>query len=132
VHEYDIALKSVIRGLSAPVLETLTGFAIDRWHNVELPEVRALHPDMIGESNAGAIVHVELQSTNDADMTLRMAEYSLAIYRRFRRFPQQVVLYVGRAPLRMPESIDGASLSFRCRVVDIRHGPGSVWRESMS
>jgi len=55
-----------------------------------------------------------------------MAEYSLAIYRRFRRFPQQVVLYVGRTPLRMPESIESASLSFRCRVVDIRQLDGEA------
>jgi predicted transposase YdaD len=126
VHEYDIALKSVIRRLSAPVLEALTGFAIDRWHNVELPEVRALRADMIGESNAGGIIHLELQSANDADMALRMAEYALALYRQFRQFPQQVVLYVGKAPLRMPESIAGASVSFRCRMVNIRELDGDA------
>lgn len=130
VHEYDIALKSVIRRLSAPVLEALTGFAIDRWHNVELPEVRSLRADMIGESKTGAIVHIELQSTNDADMALRMAEYALALYRLFRQFPQQVVLYVGKAPLRMPESIDGPSVSFRCRVLDIRQLDGEPLLDS--
>ena len=130
MHEYDIALKSVIRRLSAPVLEALTGFAIDRWHNVELPEVRSLRADMIGESKAGAIVHIELQSTNDADMALRMAEYALALYRLYGQFPQQVVLYVGKAPLRMPESIAGPSISFRCRVVDIRQLDGEPLLDS--
>jgi predicted transposase YdaD len=112
------------------VLEALTGFAIDRWHNVELPEVRSLRADMIGESKTGAIVHIELQSTNDADMALRMAEYALALYRLFRQFPQQVVLYVGKAPLRMPESIDGPSVSFRCRVLDIRQLDGEPLLDS--
>jgi len=88
VHEYDTALKSVIRRLSGSALLALTGFAIERWHNVELPEVRSLRADMIGESAAGGIVHVELQSTNDPDMALRMAEYALAMYRRFGQFPQ--------------------------------------------
>jgi hypothetical protein len=130
VHEYDIALKSVIRRLSAPVLEALTGCAVVRWHNVELPEVRSLRADMVGESKTGAIVHIELQSTNDADMALRMAEYALALYRRFRQFPQQVVLYVGKDPLRMPESIAGAALSFRCRMVDIRELDGEPLLDS--
>ena len=130
MHEYDIAPKSVIRRLSAPVLEALTGFAIDRWHNVELPEVRSLRADMIGESKTGAIVHIELQSTNDADMALRMAEYALTLYRRFRQFPQQVVLYVGEAPLRMRESIAGSAISFRCRVVDIRQLDGEPLLDS--
>ena len=124
MHEYDIALKSVIRRLSGRVLETLTGFAIERWHNVELPEIRTLRADLIGETAAGSLVQVELQSTNDADMALRMAEYALAIYRQFRQFPQQVVLYVGRPPLRMAEGITGHSMAFRCRVVDIRELDG--------
>lgn len=126
MHEYDIALKSVIRRLSGSALLTLTGFAIERWHNVELPEVRSLRADMIGESAAGGIVHVELQSTNDPDMALRMAEYALAMYRRFGQFPHQVVVYVGKAPLRMPESIASASVSFRCRIVDIRELDGDA------
>jgi geranylgeranyl pyrophosphate synthase len=127
VHEYDVALKSVIRRLSGGVLQALTGYAIDRWHNVELPEVRTLRADMIGETADGSLVQLELQSTNDADMALRMAEYALAVYRHFRQFPRQVVLYVGGAPLRMPASIAGHSLAFRCRVVDIRELDGDAW-----
>jgi hypothetical protein len=120
VHPYDTTLKSVIRRLSRSVLETLTGFPVERWHNVELPEVRTLRADMIGETAAGDVVHIELQSTNDADIALRMAEYSLAIYRLFRRLPRQLVLYVGRAPVRMTGSLAGPDVSFQCRVVDIR------------
>ena len=59
-------------------------------------------------------------------MALRMAEYALAVYPSFRRFPQQTVLYVGRAPLGMPEFLAGHSLAFRCRVVDIRELDGDA------
>ena len=115
MHEYDIALKSVIRRLSGGALKALTGFAIERWHNVELPEVRTLRADMIGETADGSLVQLELQSTNDADMALRMAEYALAVYRHFRQFPQQIVLYVGGAPLRMPEAAGVARGPLRWR-----------------
>jgi predicted transposase YdaD len=126
VHEYDIALKSVIRRLSGSALEGLTGFAIERWHNVEFPEVRTLRADMIGETADGSLVQLELQSANDPDMALRMAEYALAVYRQFRQFPQQIVLYVGRAPLAMPELLASHSLAFRFRVVDIRDMDGDA------
>jgi hypothetical protein len=59
-----------------------------------------------------------------------MAEYALTLYRRFRQFPQQVVLYVGEAPLRMRESIAGSAISFRCRVVDIRQLDGEPLLDS--
>jgi predicted transposase YdaD len=126
VHEYDTALKSVIRRLSEGALRALTGFAIARWHNVEFPEVRTLRADMVGETADGSLVHLELQSTNDSDMALRMAEYALAVYRHFRQFPQQTVLYVGRAPLTMPETLTGHSLAFRFRVVDVRELDGDA------
>jgi hypothetical protein len=125
VHEYDTALKSVLRRSGRTALTAITGVAIERWHNVELPEVRALQADMLGETADGSLVHIELQSRNDADMALRMAEYALAIYRRFRRFPQQTVLYVGEAGLRMCADLCGGLLSFRFRLLDIRELPGA-------
>ena len=37
--------------------------------------------DMVGETADGTIVQVELQSTNDSEMALRMAEYALVCLR---------------------------------------------------
>ena len=54
---------------------------------------------MLGETAQGTLVHIELQSANHVRMALRMLEYSVAIYRKFHRFPEQVVLYVGNAPI---------------------------------
>ncbi len=101
MHEYDIALKSILMRLPGSVLEELTGFAITRWHNAELPQVRNPRVDLLGETADGRLVHIELQKTNDPCMALRMAEYAWAIYKQFGRFPEQIVLYVGEAPMRM-------------------------------
>ena len=105
MHEYDIVLKNVLRRLSAGVLAEITGYPIARWHNVELPEVRLRRADMLGETADGVLVHIELQSTNDPQMAIRMAIYAFSIYERFGRLPRQMVLYVGEAPLRMPHRI---------------------------
>jgi hypothetical protein len=120
MHEYDITLKSVLRRLTGSVLRDLTGFAVTRWHNVELPAVQNRRADMLGETGDGTLVHIELQSTNQAGMALRMLEYATAIHRQFGRFPAQVVLYVGEPPLRMKSEIAGPHLKFACRMVDIR------------
>jgi hypothetical protein len=103
MHEYDIALKTVLMRLAGGVLEQLTGFAVARWRNTELPEVRNPRVDLPGETADGRLVQVELQR-----------------YRRFRRFPEHIVLYVGEAPLRMRHAMEGGSVSVRYRLVDIR------------
>lgn len=126
MHEYDVALKSVLRRLTGSVLRELTGFAVTRWHNVELPAVQNRRADMLGETADGTLVHIELQSTNQAGMALRMLEYATAIHRQFGRFPHQVVIYVGGASLRMSGSVKGPKLEFSCPMVDIRELDGEA------
>jgi hypothetical protein len=41
-----------------------------------------------------------------------MLEYAFCIRRLYERWPEQLVLYVGQAPLRMPARIETPSLSF--------------------
>jgi hypothetical protein len=95
MREYDIALKSILTRLPGSVLAELTGFAVKRWHNVELPEARDLRVDLLGETGRRKLEHIELQSTNQGGMAHRMLEYAVAIERQCRRFPEQIVLYVG-------------------------------------
>jgi len=98
------------------VLKRLTGLEVARWRNAELPEVRSL----LGETSLKKLIHIELQSTNDPRMALRMLEYGAAIHRSFNQFPEQLVLYVGKAPLRMDRGLAGPGLNFECRIADIR------------
>jgi hypothetical protein len=91
-----------------------------QWQNVELPEVRSLRVDLLGELAPGKLIHVELQRANDQAMIFRMAEYALSIRRVYGHLPVQFVLYVGQAPMRMPARFDTDTFSFACRMVDIR------------
>ena len=120
MHEYDIALKNILTRREGTVLTRLTGLEVAHWHNSELPEVRSLRADLLGETRDQTLVHVELQNTNDPRMAARMLEYAIGIHRAFDRFPTQLVLYVGEAPLRMTRVISGPGLSFKCAMVDIR------------
>lgn len=124
VHEYDTTLKNLLCN-GQESLRALTSVNVDRWHNVELPEVRSLRVDLLGESRDNRLIHIELQSTHDAAMALRMLEYSAAVWRQFGRFPEQVVLYVGEAPLRMTGILSGPNFSLECRIVGIRELDGT-------
>jgi predicted transposase/invertase (TIGR01784 family) len=66
------------------------------------------------------LIGVELQSTNDPRIALRMAEYSLRVYRIYERFPEQYVLYVGNAEMSMPCELKSANHTCRYTLIDIR------------
>jgi hypothetical protein len=45
-------------------------------------------------------------------MPLRMAEYCLRVRRNFRKFPQQILVYLGNVPLTMGNELKGPKLSY--------------------
>jgi predicted transposase YdaD len=126
VHEYDSTLKLLLQERAELSLRELTGVAIARWLNVELPEIGNRRADLLGETGRGELIHIELQNQNDIAMPLRMAEYCLRIYRTQRKFPRQIVLYVGKDRLRMKAELVGPRLSFRYDLIDIREKDGEA------
>jgi len=49
-----------------------------------------------------------------------MAEYLFGIRRKYGKLPRQVAFYVGDAPLRMKDRVEGPDVSVRFHLVDIR------------
>jgi hypothetical protein len=130
MQKYDVALKVLLQSQARRTISELTGTSIAKWLDVELPKVQNLRLDLLGETVGDELIHLELQSGNDAGMPLRMAEYCLGVFRLFGRFPRQVLLYVGEAPLRMATKLRGGGLSFHYRAVDIRRLDGDRLLES--
>jgi len=109
----------------------LTGTAIAKWLDVELPKVRNLRLDLLGETVGGDLIHLELQSGNDAAMPFRMLEYYLGVQRLYGQFPRQVLLYVGEAPMYMQNELRSPDLFFQYRLIDIRTLNGDRLLESV-
>ena len=130
--EYDATLKEVLTDLTGAALRLLTraSEAVLRWSNVELSGVRKPRVDLLGETAGGGLLHIELQSANDPNMAVRMLEYALAVRRSHGRFPDQVVLYVGREPMRMPDTLEGPGLRFHYRLIDVGAIDGEALLES--
>jgi predicted transposase YdaD len=122
MHEYDTVLKSLLQSPQNTIFEKIIGSRIDHWLNVEFPEVQQTRVDMLGVTvvNERDLAGIELQSTSDAKLPLRMAEYALRTYRLYEVFPRQYVLYVGNEPLRMPTEIVGPDFFCRFKIIDIR------------
>ena len=98
MHEFDVTIKLLLLRAAKLTVRELTGTDIGKWLGVELPKVQNRRLDLLGEAIDGSLVHLELQSGNDPSMPLRMAEYCLAVYRLYGKFPRQILLYVGKAP----------------------------------
>src|SRR6266478_3237391 len=107
MQEYDVALKLLLQQSAELTIRELTGTKIVKWLNVELPKVQNLRLDLLGEAVSGSLFQLELQSSNDPNMPLRMAEYSYGVYRLVGKFPLQILLYIGEAPLRMESEFRG-------------------------
>ncbi|HEY7390360.1 MAG TPA: DUF4351 domain-containing protein [Bryobacteraceae bacterium] len=131
MHDYDIAFKLVLQSVDLAMRE-LAGATVTRWLSVELPEVRNTRVDLLGETETGELLHIELQSSNDPRLPLRMAEYCLGVLRLFGRFPRQVLVYVGQASLKMEAELKGPALRYSYRLVDIRELDGERLLESPS
>jgi hypothetical protein len=127
---YDVALKLLLRGSAKLAMRELTGASVESWVDAELPRIRNLRVDLLGETADGGLVHLELQSSNDATMPLRMAEYCLGIYRLFGKFPRQVLVYVGEPPMRMESELRSPDVWFRYGAIDIRTLDGERLLES--
>ena len=66
--DYDVTLKMLLQSSASIALREITGAAVVKWLNVELPKVQNPRLDLLGETTGGGLVQVELQSTNDPTM----------------------------------------------------------------
>jgi hypothetical protein len=130
MHDYDAALKLLLRRSARVTMRELTGVSVEKWLDIELPNVQTLRADLVGEAADQSLIHLELQSTNDASMPRRMLDYYLGIQRLRGKYPRQLCLYVGESMLRMPTELRTAELCFRYVAVDIRSLDGDRLLES--
>ena len=118
----DAILKSILQSLGNSLTPILTGAKPVELLSVEFEAVEKRVPDLVAKLDNGRILHLEVQSTNDARMPQRMLRYRLLLRERYPgvRLVQHV-LYIGDAPCSMPPLIEEEDLSYRYRLTDIRN-----------
>jgi predicted transposase YdaD len=119
--EFDATLKEFFQQQPTSLLSELTGgLPVVEFLNVELPSVQERRLDLVLLLANETLLHIELQSSNDRDMGLRMLEYYVLLWRRYRKPLKQVVVYVGQPRMRMIESLEMEALRFSFALRDIR------------
>ena len=128
--EYDTALKNVLQRLSAAMLAEVTGFAVTRWLNVELPEVRSLRADLLGETAEG-----QLGSRRTAEH--QRSRHRLPHGRVWAGHPAAVRKDAGSGspvcrgrPSKMKMTAQGPHMTYSCRLIDIRCLDAEPWLAS--
>ncbi len=133
MHDYDRVVKIILKDRrSRLLLGAISGMPHLRWLPVGFEKTQSTaerQADLVGRAPDRTLVHVELQSTNDPKMALRMAEYYLSIYRRHKKFPRQFVLYLGQKPMRMKTTL-GPHDQFSYTLIDVRQLDGEDLLES--
>jgi len=120
MHAYDIVLKVLLQRS----IRSITGKEVIRWLPTELPKVQNLRIDLLGETADGELIQIEVQSTNETGVAFRMLEYLVLVTRAHGRVPKQILLYVGRDPLRMPAQFEWPDGVARFTLLDIRQIDG--------
>ncbi|KJR41735.1 Transposase (putative), YhgA-like protein [Candidatus Magnetoovum chiemensis] len=125
--EYDITVKSLIKNAPNEFLKMLIGNKSVKFIDTELPTTKVRRPDLLLMTEDGEIFHIELQSRNDIDIVIRMLEYFILVWIIYKKFPKQILLYIGDKPLTMKDSLMVASdlvkdysMIFRYKVIDIK------------
>ncbi len=130
MRDYDAILKTLLTDLRGSAVEYLTGYRVTEWQRTELPKLGNLAADLVCAASDGSRGHLELQSRNDGRMALRMYDYGGRIFDQHGIYPWQLVLYVGEAPMSMPNRIAGPKLDYSFDVLDLRDLDGEPLLES--
>jgi len=120
---YDIPLRKLIKDLPINFLKLVFGKDFKssevKFLDVKLPKLFEREADLIIESK-GEIYHLEIQSSDDPKMALRMLYYYALIYENYGKIPHQAVVYIGKKPLRkMKNYLRLPHLNFDFELVDL-------------
>ncbi|MBU0654555.1 MAG: DUF4351 domain-containing protein [Gammaproteobacteria bacterium] len=126
----DITSKHLLKRMAADLANLLLELDIDP-NSVELLEtqhqrVEERRADLVvratrrGQADSG-ILHIEIQNSNDPDMSLRMLRYYTDIRFQYRDGAlHQYLIYIGKQPLHMAATLpDPALSSYRYHILDM-------------
>ncbi len=119
---HDGLLKDMLQHDRPALLDWLTGgVAVREFLNVEFPKLIERRLDLVMLLSDGSLLHLEVQGSNDRNMAYREGVYCFLLGQKYqRRKIRQVVLYVGRARMRMASGVNLGETAGAYTLADIR------------
>ena len=118
---YDVSLKALFLSEGDGIIRRLLfGGKVIEFLATEQPQIFNRRADLVVRTENGSLHHVEFQTDNEASFEVRMLEYYAYLVRVHKQLVSQVVLYLGREPLRLESAYTSPSIDFRFEIVNLR------------
>ncbi len=128
--EKDIISKAVFKQIAVDLANIFFGFKITVQDELQILEtehqqIQDRQADLVlkvkPQAKAAYILHIEIQNNYHSKMAHRMLSYYLDISYAHPKIPiYQYVIYIGKAPLSMPNQLQQDKLNYQYNVLDIR------------
>jgi len=118
--KFDITLKDLLKDIPKVFLKLLTGYETGKFIDVQFPDIQLREADLVIEVTDEKLIHIEIQATNENNMSGRMLLYLGLIFNQYKILPVQIVLYVGNEPMNMENQLEGEGVKYSYKLIDIR------------
>ncbi len=127
---YDRTLRELFQGVPKTLIRLVVGHDIKEILDISFPKVKERRVDLLARLDDDTLFHLEIQSTDDKEMPVRMLNYATLIYQTYKEFPRQLVLYVGDNDIDMTNGIIGKNIRYNYEVKSIKEFDCSLLIES--
>ena len=115
---YDRSLRELFGEIPKTLIKLLINKEIKEILDISFPKVEERKVDLLTRLEDNTLFHLEIQSTDDKTMPIRMLQYTSLIYEKYKQFPKLLVLYVGNKEIKMQNSINEKNLVYNYEVRD--------------
>jgi len=123
---YDRSLRELFGEVPKTLIKLLINKEIKEILDISFPKVEERKVDLLTRLEDNTLFHLEIQSTDDKTMPIRMLQYTSLIYEKYKQFPKQLVLYVGNKKIKIKNGINTKELVYNYEVRDIREFDCSI------
>lgn len=125
-NQYDKIFKENIEEIVMPLAERLLHLALPLLEEVpdDIQSTKERRPDFLkivrhDDPQEDFILHIEFQSTNDADMLGRMLEYRAMLRRKFGLQVTQALFYIGDDKMTMTNNLSEVDLIYSYKIISL-------------
>ena len=117
---YDRTLRELFQTVPKTLIKLVVGQDIKEILDISFPKVKERRVDLLARLEDNTLFHLEIQSTDDKDMPIRMLNYAVLIYQLYKEFPKQLVLYVGDRDIEIKNSINDKNIRYSYETKSIK------------
>ncbi len=121
----DISTKEIIKAITIDIAKYILNLELDsvKFIDKELDRIEKREADVVIKckiEGLDSILHLEIQTNNDASMPKRMLRYFVDISTLYPNIPiYQYLIYIGKNRLNMQEAIIEKNINYRYNLIDM-------------